>query len=71
MEGKIKVLKEGYGFISSEGQAKDTFFHANDLENDIQFNDLREGDTLSFEVEQGDNGKMQAVRVSLVEDAGE
>jgi cold shock CspA family protein len=32
MEGTIKVLKERFGFIKSEENEGDIFFHANNLE---------------------------------------
>lgn len=64
MEGTIKVLKEGYGFIESSETEKDTFFHANSLKN-TDFNDLKVGDTLSFEIWEGNNGKKQAVDVEV------
>jgi CspA family cold shock protein len=65
MTGTIKVLKEGFGFITVDGQ-DDVFFHANNLEG-VDFNDLQEGQTLSFEIGEGRNGKQQAVNVTLVD----
>lgn len=54
--GKIKTLRpQGFGFITRDGEAKDLFFHAKDLQG-VMFEDLREGDTLSFEVEDGEKG---------------
>lgn len=56
MTGKIKTLTEkGFGFISREGETKDLFFHANDLSG-IMFNELQVGDTVNFEVVEGDKG---------------
>jgi len=63
MEGTIKVLKEGFGFITSTGTEKDTFFHANNLEG-CSFDDLSVGDTLYFQIGEGNNGKEQAINVS-------
>jgi cold shock protein len=65
MIGIIKVLKEGFGFIKSEENEGDVFFHANNLI-DVNFDDLNEGDTLSFEIGEGKNGKQQANEVTLV-----
>lgn len=65
MKGTIKVLKEGYGFISSEETEGDTFFHANNLEGS-EFNDLVVGNELEFEIGEGNNGKQQAINVTLV-----
>lgn len=64
MEGTIKVLKAGFGFLSVEGK-DDVFFHANNLEG-VQFDDLELNQTLSFETEIGKNNKDQAVNVTLV-----
>ena len=56
MTGTIKTLTEkGYGFISREGETKDLFFHSKDL-NGVTFDELRVGDTLSFDVTQGEKG---------------
>lgn len=62
-EGKIARLTDrGFGFISREGEDKDLFFHSNELK-DVQFNDLREGDTVTFEVSESPKGP-NAVNVS-------
>ena len=50
-----RLTDKGYGFISREGEQKDLFFHANEL-NGVQYNDLKEGDAVTFEVAQGDKG---------------
>jgi CspA family cold shock protein len=55
---------KGFGFIKVEGNDKDLFFHANELQG-VQFSDLKEGDKLEFEVEEGQKGP-QAVQVSRV-----
>jgi len=56
MKGTIKKLTDkGFGFISSEGQEKDLFFHSNSLVG-VQFNDLHEGDEVTYEVEQSEKG---------------
>lgn len=56
MTGTIKTLNEkGFGFIACEGKEKDTFFHSNSLVG-ITFNELRVGDTVSFELTQTDKG---------------
>jgi CspA family cold shock protein len=47
--------EKGFGFIRREGQDKDLFFHANELKN-ISFDELREGDKVSFEVGEGPKG---------------
>lgn len=54
--GKIaRVTDRGFGFISIEGEEKDLFFHMNELV-DLNFDDLREGDMLTFEVTDGPKG---------------
>ena len=56
MTGTIKTLTDkGFGFIAREGEAKDLFFHSKDL-NGVTFDALKEGDTLSFDVVDGEKG---------------
>jgi len=56
MTGTIKKkMDKGFGFISREGEQKDLFFHANDLK-DVTFDEIQEGDTVNFEVVNGDRG---------------
>lgn len=56
MTGTIKRLTDkGFGFITAEGLAKDLFFHSNALVG-VTFDELREGDTLSFETEESPKG---------------
>ena len=62
MKGTIKKLTDkGFGFITSEGMAKDLFFHSNSLVG-VSFDELREGDAVSFETEDSPKG-MNAVNV--------
>ena len=64
-EGVIaRLTDKGFGFIKVEGQEKDLFFHSNELVN-VRFDELREGDRLSFEVGQGPKGP-NATKVSKV-----
>ncbi len=66
MEGVIKKLNEkGFGFITPEGEDKDVFFHRNDLV-DADFDNLHEGDKVTFEKEASDKGP-KAVNVTLVQ----
>lgn len=56
MNGIIKKLTDkGFGFIAAEGQAKDLFFHAKSLV-DVTYEELREGDAVTFEVEESAKG---------------
>lgn len=63
MQGTIKTLTDrGFGFISREGEAKDLFFHSKDLQG-VAFDDLKVGETLTFEVAEGQKGPA-AINVS-------
>lgn len=66
MQGTIKkiVLDKNFGFISREGEEKDVFFHKDKLSG-VNFEDLREGDAVSFDVEEGERGP-SAVNVAKV-----
>ena len=57
MKGTIKKLitEKGFGFISYDDSDKDLFFHSNELKN-VQFNDLKEGDKVTFEVGESPKG---------------
>lgn len=56
MTGSIKKLTDkGFGFITAEGLAKDLFFHSNSLVN-VKFDELREGDTVTFDTEETAKG---------------
>jgi len=56
MTGTVKKkMDKGFGFISREGEQKDLFFHSNDLQG-VTFDELQEGDTVNFEVVNGDRG---------------
>jgi len=57
-------MERGFGFITREGVEKDLFFHSNELEG-VEFNELREGDQVQFEVAEGPKGP-NAVKVSRV-----
>ncbi len=57
MQGTIKKLTDkNFGFITLEGEEKDLFFHANELV-DVNFEDLREGDAVSFESSETPKGQ--------------
>jgi CspA family cold shock protein len=56
MTGTIKKKTDkGFGFIESEEVEKDVFFHSSALK-DVTFDELREGDAVTFEVEKTDRG---------------
>ena len=54
-EGTIKRLTDrGFGFIET-GDNKDMFFHMSNLEG-VQWDDLREGQKVTFEIGEGPKG---------------
>ena len=57
MNGTIKTLVRDrkFGFISREGVEKDLFFHSADLSG-VEFDDVKEGDKVAFEVVEGPKG---------------
>ena len=65
-EGTIArlVTEKGFGFIKREGQEKDIFFHSNELV-DVTFDQLREGDKVTFEIADSPKGP-NAIKVSKV-----
>ncbi len=64
-EGTIaRLTDKGFGFIKRDGQERDLFFHSNELVG-VSFDDLREGDKVSFEVADSPKGP-NAVKVSRV-----
>ena len=55
-QGTIKRLTDrGFGFIAQEGSDKDLFFHSSELQG-VDFNDLKEGDQVEFEVGESPKG---------------
>jgi len=56
-----RLTDKGFGFITRENEEKDLFFHRNELVG-VEYNDLREGDKVEFEVEEGPKG-LNAVKV--------
>ena len=59
-----RLTDKGFGFISIAGQEKDLFFHSNELVG-VSFDDLREGDKVTFEIAESPKGP-NAVKVSKV-----
>jgi CspA family cold shock protein len=55
-KGTIKrIMRErGFGFILAE-DGREIFFHRSELQ-DVDFNDLQEGDQLEFNIAQGQKG---------------
>ncbi len=66
-QGTVKtVTGKGFGFITKEGSEKDIFFHENSLEGDLATRKLKEGDEVTYEVEESPKG-LNAVNIKLVE----
>lgn len=67
MTGKVKWFKaeKGYGFITVEGQSQDIFVHFSAINAD-GYKTLEEGQTVEFDVVEGDRGP-QAANVTVVE----
>ena len=63
------IADRGYGFIKTE-EEKDLFFHRNELE-EVDYNSLTEGQQVEFEIGQGRDGRLQAIRVRLAHPEGE
>lgn len=56
MNGVIKKkIDKGFGFIAVEGQEKDLFFHSKSLVG-VTFDELNEGDQVSFDMEDSPKG---------------
>ncbi len=65
-EGKIKrVTDKGFGFIETD-TGTDMFFHSSALEG-ISYDDLREGQLVSYNVGKGPKGP-RAENVQVIED---
>ncbi|OWK26678.1 MAG: cold-shock protein [Parcubacteria group bacterium GW2011_GWA2_38_13b] len=64
MNGKIKKLlaDKKFGFILPDGEERDLFFHANELDG-VSFDELREGDAVTFEVNNDSPKGPSAVKV--------
>ena len=66
-QGTIKrlVSDKGFGFIAYDDSDKDLFFHSNELKG-VEYADLKEGDTVTFEVAESPKG-LNATNVSKEE----
>lgn len=53
------VGDRGFGFITPDDGSKDVFFHARSLV-DVEFDDIREGDKVTFDLENGPKGPAAA-----------
>ncbi|MFQ5630941.1 MAG: TIGR03986 family CRISPR-associated RAMP protein [bacterium] len=65
-KGKVKKLisDRGFGYIEQEESKKDLWFHANEVKGAVGFDQLQEGRTVEYVIEQGLKGpQASAVRV--------
>lgn len=65
IKGKIVAARDGFGFIRPDNGGDDIFFYHTDLDN-IDFNDLQEGNHVSYEPGKNDRGPC-ARKVSIIE----
>jgi CspA family cold shock protein len=58
MYGTIKkiVKDKGFGFIVPDDGSDEVFFHRSRLAPKVEFDDLREGDEVEFQVTKGEKG---------------
>lgn len=56
---------KGYGFIEPDDGGKDAFVHISAVER-AGLSSLNEGQKVSFEVQQGQNGKSSAENLSII-----
>ena len=61
--GTVKHFNDdkGYGFIKQDASKEDIFFHISE----VSGGDIREGDEVSYDIEQGKKGD-KAVKVSIL-----
>ena len=57
---------KGYGFIEPDDGGKDAFVHISAVER-AGLSSLNEGQKVSFEVQQGQNGKTSAENLSVID----
>ena len=61
-----KLSEKGFGFLKVEGREKDLFFHATGLVGGLDFNQLKEGQKVTFEDIENNGKGDTAVGVDLV-----
>ena len=59
-------IQRGFGFIKPDNGGRDVFLHVSALEA-AGLQPLHEGDRISFDVEPGRAGKMQATNLALLD----
>jgi len=66
LNGTIKFLKNGYGFLTDTASNEDYFFHASGLEEGVLYENLSTGDEVTFELAPSKRGGQMAVNVVVV-----
>lgn len=57
----VRLTDKGFGFIKPDAEGeKDVFFHARALVDGLMYDDLRENDRVTFELEDGPKGPSAA-----------
>jgi CspA family cold shock protein len=66
LKGVVKriMYDRNYGFVNVEGEEKEVFFHRSGVKED--FNDLKEGDEVEFDVEETDTDLRKSLKSFLV-----
>jgi CspA family cold shock protein len=70
MQGVIKAIErfrvKGFGFISPTEGGEDVFFHFSGcVGGNAAYDEMREGDTVSYEIATGRDGKTKAVEIEV------
>ena len=65
MQGTISKIidQRGFGFINVEGREDDIFFHRSQVGGTLKFEELRAGQSVSFETEETPKGP-QAINIT-------
>jgi CspA family cold shock protein len=58
--------EKGFGFIKPEDNGKDVFVHISALKQ-ANLNDLEDEQKVSYDIEEGRNGKASAINLQLVD----
>ena len=69
-KGTIKLISDrGFGFIRTV-EGKDLFFHRKELEG-VDYDSLREGQRVEYEVGKAPDGRLQATKLRLAQPKAE
>ena len=72
MQGTIKkvISNKGYGFIDTDNQEGDLFFHKSNLGDNLDFSNLQEGTSVEFEISEGRRGP-EATDIKIAGEGGD